>query len=87
MDGLLVHLNSYDAPKVVTIGEDAARLISRVEYDSETVRLVGFVLSCDREGLPLTDAFIAVSFEAIEEAFSVCCCSQVSICIYGTTTP
>ena len=72
---------------IVTIGEGATRLIARVEYDSETDRLVGFVLPCDREGLPLTDAFISVSLQAIEEAFSVSCCSQVCICIYGTTTP
>ena len=56
---------------VVAIGEDATRLISRVEYDNETNRLVGFVLSCDGRGLPLNDSIIAVSFEAIEQAFEV----------------
>ena len=61
----------YELPKVVAIGEDATRLISRVEYDNETNRLVGFVLSCDERGLPLNDTFIEVSFEAIEQAFEV----------------
>ena len=70
-DELLAHLSSYKAPKVISVGEDATRLISRVEYDSETDRLVGFVLPCDKSGLPLSDTFIAVSFEAIEESFRV----------------
>ena len=68
-DELEKHLNSYDAPKVVTVGEDATRLVKRVDYDSETDRLVGFVLPCDARGLPHHDSFIAVSFEAMKEAF------------------
>ena len=44
-------------------------MITRVDYDNETNRLVGFVLPCDDEGLPLCDSFLAVSFEAIEESF------------------
>lgn len=70
-DELLSHLSSYNAPKVITIGEDATRLISRVEYDIETNKLVGFVLPCDDRGLPRGDAFVAVSFESIEESFHV----------------
>jgi len=31
----------------VTISEDATRVISRVEYDQETIRMVGFVLPFD----------------------------------------
>ena len=50
-DELLVHLNSYSAPMVVAVGEDATRLVSRVEYDNETNRLVGFVLPCNDKGL------------------------------------
>lgn len=68
-DELEKHLISYKAPMVVTIGEDATRLVKRVDYDSETDRLVGFVLPCDARGLPLHDSFIAVSFEAMTEAF------------------
>ena len=66
---LLTHLNAYESPKVISIGEDATRVISRVEYDNETDKLVGFVLPCDNEGLPLTDSFIAVTFASIEESF------------------
>ena len=35
-DELEKHLTSYKAPMVVTIGEDATRLVKRVDYDSET---------------------------------------------------
>ena len=68
-NALLLHLQTYNATKIITVGEDATRVITRVDYDNETNRLVGFVLSCDEEGLPLCDSFLAVSFEAIEESF------------------
>ena len=38
------HIDIYNAPRLISVGEDATRVISRVEYDSETVRCVGFVL-------------------------------------------
>ena len=56
---------------VVTIGEDATRLIKSVHYDSETDRLVGFMLPCNAKGLPIHDAFIAISFESMQESFRV----------------
>ena len=55
---------------VVTVGEDATRVIARVEYDYETDRCVGFVLPTSKTGLPLADSFIAVSFAAVESMFS-----------------
>ena len=66
---LLAHLNSYNADKVVAIAEDATRVIARAEYDNETDIIVGFVLPCDTNGLPLCDSFIATSFSAIESMF------------------
>ena len=68
-DELLAHLTAYNAAKIVACGEDATRLISRVEYDSESNKLVGFVLPCNDNSLPNCDAFIANTFEAIEDAF------------------
>ena len=59
----------FAAPLVMAISEDATRVISRVEYDSETNRLVGFVLLCNSYGLPLADSLLAVSLEVIEECF------------------
>ena len=35
-DDLLVHLNSFNAKKLVSIGEDATRVIVRVEYHCES---------------------------------------------------
>lgn len=63
---LPAHLNSYKADKVIAIAEDATRVIARVEYDGETDRIVGFVLPCDSNGLPISNSFIATSFSAIK---------------------
>lgn len=35
-ESLAKHLERYHAPKVVSIGEDATRVISRIDYDIET---------------------------------------------------
>lgn len=43
-DGLLEHIKRYELSGIVSIGEDANRVISRVEYDSQTDCCVGFVL-------------------------------------------
>ena len=69
-DGLSQHIKQYKAPNVVSIGEDATRVIARVDYDCETDRCVGFVLPVDKNGLPEVDSFLAVSFSAIENMFS-----------------
>ena len=69
-DDLLHHINQYKAPMMVTIGEDAIRVIARLEYDCETDSCVGFVLPIAKIGLPILDSFIAVSFSTIENMFS-----------------
>ena len=63
------HLAQHKATNVVLIGEDATRLIARVEWDAETNRCCGFVLPLNKEGLPESDSFLAVSFEGIEKMF------------------
>ena len=67
---LLVHLKAFNCPKVVAVAEDATRVIKKVQYDAETNRLIGFVLPCDEEGLPLCDSFMATSFESMQNYFS-----------------
>ena len=57
---------------IVSIDDDATRVISRVEYDSKTDRCVGFVLPSNEEGLPIVNAYLATSFERIEEMFKGC---------------
>ena len=68
-DKLSTHLDAYQAPRVISISEDATRIISRIEYDPSSDKLVGFVLPVDKNCLPLTDTFLATSFEQIEKMF------------------
>ena len=68
-DDLLKHIAQYKVPKVISVGEDITCLISKVQYDSKTNRMVGFVLPCDNNGLPLTDTFLASSFQQMEQYF------------------
>ena len=67
-DDLLAHLNSFNAPKIVSLSEDATRIIGRIEYDCDSDKLVGFVLPCNDKGIPLCNFFMATTFESIEEA-------------------
>ena len=69
IDELVTHLLQYKAPNVVSIGEDATRLISRVEWDPESNRCCGFVLPINEKGLPEVDSFLALTFEGMEEMF------------------
>ena len=68
-DELLVHISQFQASRLIAISEDATRIISRVDYDVETDRCVGFVLPVNACGLPIVDSFLAVSFAAIEDMF------------------
>ena len=68
-DELRQHLDQYNAPLCISIAEDATRVIGRVDYNGETDRCVGFVLPSNANGLPIVNAFIAVSFAAIEKMF------------------
>lgn len=71
-DGLVEYLTvTHNAPtRMVSIGEDATRVIARVEYDSESDCCVGFVLPLKENGLPVVDSFKAVSFTSIEKMFT-----------------
>ena len=63
------HIKRYNLSGLVTIGEDATRVISRVEYDTQTDRCVGFVLPVNEQELPIVDLYLASSYEAIEGMF------------------
>ena len=69
-DELALHIKRHNAPSIVTIGEDATQITAWVDYDSQTDRCVGFVLLLDQNDLPILDAFLAVSFKAMEKMFS-----------------
>ena len=68
-DGLLLHIKDHKTAKAISVGEDATRVVTRIDYDCETDRCVGFVLPLDSNGLPLVDSFLAVSYKGIEEMF------------------
>ena len=69
-DEIMEHLKAFKCPNIVSVGEDATRVIKKVQYDAETDKLVGFVLLCDKEGLLLCDSFMATSFESMQKYFS-----------------
>ena len=48
-DMLVKHIEFYKGPKIIAIGEDATRVVQRVQYDPETNKMVGFVLPCTEE--------------------------------------
>lgn len=64
------HLDAHKCPRIISISEDATRIIRHIDYDENSNKLVGFVLPVDGNHLPLTDSFFATSFEAIEETFA-----------------
>ena len=69
-DTLMTHLTKHHAHPIVTVAEDATRIVKRVEYDPVTNKCVGFVLRLDDDGNPKTNVCLATSFEAIEGMFS-----------------
>ena len=68
-DKLLAHLEGYNTEKIVSMSEDATRVISRVEYDSSNNKIGGFVLPLDCNSLPIKTSFYATSFAEIEICF------------------
>lgn len=81
-DELSDYLEQHNAPKVVTVGEDATRIIARIDYDNQTNRCVGFVLPIDDKGLPIVDSFLAVSFQRMEEMFKTSEISKYAYILY-----
>ena len=59
---------------------DDTRIKNRVEYDSYTDRLVGFVLPL-LDGLPVCDAFVLQTFEGIKDAFNNSTVAKYAHCI------
>ena len=68
-DELAFHVKEFKASTALSIGKDATRVLSRVDYDSETDKCVRFVLPLNDNGLPLVDSFLAVSFNAMKDMF------------------
>lgn len=70
-DELRVHLESRQFPLVVSLSEDGTRVVDRVQYDSITNQLIGFVPDIDPvNGLPIPFQFPARDAEEIVSHFS-----------------
>lgn len=53
----------------VWLSEDATRITSRVQYDSSSNEIVGFVLPFDKNGMPIKSTYMARSAQEIKEHF------------------
>ena len=82
---LLAHIRDHNAPKIVSTGEDATRVIGRVDYDSKTNLCVGFVLPLDVNDQPIVDAYLTTSFTALEAMFNSASITKICPHLYGTT--
>lgn len=71
-DELLQYLNHLKLPKIVALSEDATRVINRIQYDSRTNQLVGFVLPLGENSMPIADFNRARSAAEMERCFYNC---------------
>lgn len=62
-------LVSRDLPLTVWLSEDATRITGRIQYDSASNQLVGFVLPSNKQRLPISGTYEATSARKIQESF------------------
>lgn len=68
---LLLYLKKRNLPLVVSLSEDATRIIGRVQYDPKSNQLVGFTLQLNRSnGMPIPHSFPARSALEIYNHFA-----------------
>ncbi|XP_031354871.1 uncharacterized protein LOC116179261 [Photinus pyralis] len=67
-DGLKLFLENRKLPKYVWISEDATRITGKIEYDSTTNKVIGFVMPL-KDGFPQMESYVALSAQAIEGYF------------------
>lgn len=69
-DGLAKYLQDLNLPRIVSLSEDATRIVNRIQYDKSTNQLVGFVLPIQgTNGMPLTGGNKACSAATMERCF------------------
>lgn len=66
---LKTYLVDNNLPLFVWLSEDATRITGRIQYDSNTNQLIGFVLPFDKNGMPITNVYMARSAQEIEKHF------------------
>lgn len=68
---LLKYLEDRGLPLEVVLSDDASRVVGRIQYDSPSNQIMGFVLPIDKKtGMPITGAYPARNAEEILKAFS-----------------
>lgn len=67
---LLIYLQERDLPLIVALSEDATRIEGRVQYDTSTNQLIGFVLPTNSNGMPIPFSYHARSAEEIVGHFT-----------------
>lgn len=68
-DELKKYLEDRKLEPLVWISEDATRITGRIQYDSATNELIGFVLPLSSNGMPLRGIYPARSAKEIEDHF------------------
>lgn len=63
------YLSALKLPRVVALSEDATRINNRIQYDSRSNQLVGFILPMDANGMPVVGHNQARSASEIESCF------------------
>lgn len=67
--GLSMYLEKINLERIIWIAEDATRVKSKIEYNSNTNKVVGFVLPLEN-GIPIKDKFVATSAKKIKYFFN-----------------
>lgn len=63
-------LENRNLPKYVWLSEDATGMVPKIQYDSRSNQLTGFVQSLDTESsMPVPDSFPAITIKGMEEHF------------------
>lgn len=68
-DELLVFLKERNLPLIVSLSEDATRIVDRIQYDRSTNQIVGFTLPL-RNGMPVPLSYPARNFKEILKHFT-----------------
>ena len=69
IEDLKTFLKARNLTNKVWLSEDATRLCNKVQYDSNTNQLIGFVLPLDKNAMPKAFSFLATSARVMEEHF------------------
>lgn len=67
--GLSTYLEERNLPRIVWVSEDATRINDKIEYDSKTNKVLGFVLPL-QNGMPNSSAYLARNADQMKYYFN-----------------